>query len=493
MKNNIYTCLEIGSYEIKILVCNLREERLFVLAQKTIGSVGIDRGKITNFDKLVGQIKKIKELTELDLKISLKNVILSVAPLDVLIENIIGRIDLDVKHPIASHDVRRLFRSVMEQTSPEGYLPIGIIPRIFKIDENHVVQNPRELTGMTLGIEAGRVLMPTTGVSNVVFAVESAGFIIDDTIVGSLAETLLTLTTPERYARTCYINIGHTFTSITIVNDGKIIRARTLLIGGNNITSQIAEKFGISTSLANGLKEQFGKYLLVDDMTHDSQVIHFDESNELNPFITRSMLNEEITKSTNEVMDIIKTFITEEVRLKESEYHFILAGGTAELPNIGQAVVEKFQKKPTIKRPSMLGVRNSKFTNLIGTAILAHELALLVGNNEFDKKITFVESVDHDFIISTSKNKKSTMTQKFSSIDSVPDNESFVADEFLVPNNPELEPDADLSFEDVYERQEDEISQTVDGAFEESYMDQKLENSGVLVRFFDRIFNETDE
>ena len=61
LKNNIYTCIEIGSYEIKLLVCNLREERMFVLSQKSIESIGIERGQITNFDKLVGQIKKIKE------------------------------------------------------------------------------------------------------------------------------------------------------------------------------------------------------------------------------------------------------------------------------------------------------------------------------------------------------------------------------------------------------------------------------------------------
>ena len=128
--------------------------------------------------------------------------ILTISPIDVAIEHVLGKINLDVNHPINLHDVRHLFRQVMEQPHIETHLPVSLIPRLFKIDENHVVQNPRGLSGMSLGVEVGRVLMPTTTVSNLVHAVESSGFKVDDIIIGSISETLLALTTPEMYART---------------------------------------------------------------------------------------------------------------------------------------------------------------------------------------------------------------------------------------------------------------------------------------------------
>ena len=361
MKNNIYTCIEIGSYEIKILVCNLREERLFVLAQKCIESMGIERGQITNFDKLVGQIKKIKELAELDLKQSLRNLILTVSPIDVVVENVIGKINLDVNQPISSDDVRKLFRQVMEQPHIETHLAVSLIPRLFRIDENHIVQNPRGLSGMSLGIEAQRVLMPTTTVSNLVHAVESSGFKVDDIIIGSISETLLALTTPEMYARTCHINIGHSMTTLTIVNDGKILHARSLSIGGRDITRAISEKFNIPEKIADQLKVAYGKVIPHAEVINDHQIIHVEDTNEEMRFITRGMLNEIITDWGDKLFKVIKVHIVDEMRLREQEYHYSLAGGTAELPNILYSLQSQLPMVATIHRPTMLGVGMPSF------------------------------------------------------------------------------------------------------------------------------------
>ena len=512
MKNNIYTCIEIGSYEIKILVCNLREERLFVLTQKCIESMGVERGQVTNFDKLVGQIKKIKELAELDLRQPLKSLILTMSPIDAVIEPVLCKINLDVKQPINSNDVRKLFRQAMSQPYDETYLPVSLVPRLFKIDENHVVQNPRGLSGLSLGVEAGRVLMPATTVSNLVHAIEASGFKVSDIVVGSISETLLALTTPEMYARTCHINVGHSMTTLTVVNDGKIAHARSLSIGGRDITRQIAEKFNIPENIADQLKVDYGRVIPHAEAMPDNQVIYVDDSNEGMKFITRGMLNEVITDRSDKLFKIIKIHIVDEMKLREQEYHYSLAGGTAELPNILYSLQSQLPMVATIHRPTMLGVRNSKFSGLVGSAIFTHELTLLLGSNSNTQSLEFNVEAEKSAVETPSKPRVKTKKDIIPQIDkekglSLPlaldkeeDTQSLKDAIAAISAKDREVVDAsdgevtDANKIDIYddfdntEPLDDEVPELAD-----DYIDQKLENSGVLVRFFDRIFNENDE
>lgn len=495
MENNIYTCIDIGSHEIKLLVCHLREERLFVLSSKTIKSMGITRGQITNFDRLVGQIKKVKELAELDLKFSLKSLILTVSPVGALVETAMGRTYLDIKQPITSQNIRQLFQQVMEQPYEETYLPVSLIPRLFRIDENQTVQNPRGLSGMSLGIEAQRILLPTTMLSNLVHTVESAGFKIEEIVVGSISETFLALTTPEMFAKTCHINIGHDLTTFTIINDGKILHIRTLSIGGCDITQAIAEKFKISLELAQELKINYGKIPIREADLTDTQVIHIDEAQEKVVFITSGMLNEVIIEQTIKLFRMVKSHIVDDLRLKEEEYHYSLAGGIAELPNIIHALQNQLPMPATIYRPTMLGVRHSKFSSLVGATIFIHELNFLLGS-EIVKKEQEIEKEDttkiqplgdmipiNEIVVPSSMDDLQKPQSLKDAIAAAQGNEKPIEVKKSV-----TEEIANDEKSDDFSPQDIELSEITD-----DYIDEKLGNSGVLVRFLDKIFNENEE
>jgi len=508
MKNNIYTCIEIGNYEIKILVCNLREERLFVLSQKCVKSIGIARGQITNFDKLVNQIKIAKDLVEKDLLQPIKNIILTVPPIDVTIEHVMGRVNLDVKQPINSTDVRKLFRQVMAQSHFEGFLPVGLIPRLFRIDENHIVQNPCGLSGMNLGIEASRILMPATIVANLVHAVETSGFSVDELIVGSISETLLTLGTPEMYARTCYINVGHGLTTLTIVNDGRILHARSLLIGGHDLTKQIADAFNINVETAQQLKDLYGRVLLGSAHTPDDQVIYINEKQDPVQYITRDMLNRVVTDFAHGLFGIIRSQVADDMRLREQEYHYSLAGGSAEIPNVLYALQNQLPMAATIQRPPMLGVRDSKFSSLVGVAIFAHELTLLLGKNSNTNKMDFNIGLQQPTNIPVKSKKDivpivdkvsspspSTRSNNPGNVKSLKDAIANTAtNKTAAQKARNAAPVKKVMFDDLTDDFVDDFpSQSEVEALKNEYMDQKLENSSVLARFFGKILNDDEE
>jgi len=498
MKNNIYTCIEIGSYEIKMLVCNLREERLFVLTRKSVPSAGVERGQIMNFDKLVSQIKKLKEVAEADLKQVLRNVVLTIPPVGVAIEPVMGKINLDVNQPIRAEDVRKLFHQVMKIPHNEQYIPVGIIPRVFRIDENHLVQNPRDLAGMSLGIEAQRISIPSSSISNLVHAVETAGFKVDDMILGSTSETMLAISTPEMHARTCHINVGHGVTTLTFVNDGKVLHTQSLPIGGQDLNRELAEKFNITDAIADELKVKYGQYNPHGKALTEKQIIHVEDRTEDLRFITRGDFNDVITDWCDQLFKIIRVHLIDELKIDEREYNYSLAGGTAQLPNIIHALQEQLSMNAIQCVPPMLGVRDAKYASLVGVTIFAHELALLLGSNANKRDLSFetdTESaslfkidMDGEPDLITAVPKKAS-TETFNRMENTQSLRNAIAqmskgDSYADVN---MQPTKVFgSFDDVTLADADKTTPAT------SYMERKLENSGMLGRFFEKIFNDDE-
>lgn len=499
--NNIYACLEIGSYEFKLLVCNFREDRMYVVSKQCIPAAGIESGQVTNFDKLVAQIKKIKELAQNDLKQKLEHIMLVIPPIDTFVEPGLAKINLDINHPINKKDVRTLFRLLSEQPHVDTHLVVNIIPRLFRIDENHLVQNPRGLSGMSLMIEANRVLAPIPIVSNFVHAVESARFKIVDITTGSISEALSALNSPEMFMRSCHINIGHSLTTITIINDGRVRHAHAISIGGRDITRGIANEFGLTMEIADQLKMDFGRAFDDTEVGLAEKVIYIDDDK----FITRGMLNAIITSECHQIFKTIKSYVVDKMRIRELEYYYSLSGGTAQLPNIMNILKSNFPTvEGSINRPTMLGIRNAKYAQLVGAAIFAHELALLVGSKNYN--IHFAKPAQQGKSVvkvkTELKNSEPTLRERIT----MPKQGEKVDQLTQPPVKDELEVNkndlallsqqlSEVKSESVKNEMNifgaDDIFLDNDDSFD--YLNKKLENSGVIGRFFDRIFNENEE
>ena len=135
VKNNIYACLEIGSSEARILVCNIRQERLYVLSQQEILAEGIENGNVINVNQIVEILKNLKEKVEKDLHQEIQSVLLAIPSVDVNIENITTTLSVEANKPISPANVKQLFRNVINQPTYRDQVVVNIIPRSFIVDE----------------------------------------------------------------------------------------------------------------------------------------------------------------------------------------------------------------------------------------------------------------------------------------------------------------------------------------------------------------------
>lgn len=433
MKNNIYACLEIGSSEARILVGNIRENRIYILSTHRVETEGLENGHVAQLGPLVQKLKSLKVYVESDLNQPLQTVTLSIPSVDVNMESLQVQLDLDSDEAIGSEQIKKLFRQAMSRPAPIETVSVNLLPRLFKVDDQEATSNPLGQKGRLLTMEASRAVAPSMLVYELINAVELAGFRVGDIMAGSTAEVLYSLGLVEPGKQVCHINIGKFSTTISIADGGKIYSTKSLSVGGQDATEDISEALHVDEKTANRLKHHFGS---LQSRANPQEFIYVNESETGFSCITRGMLENVLIGRYEMILKVVKQYLTENA-IKTGNMDYVLSGGASEIGGFVEFAQQFFGANVVLQRPSMLGIRQTKYARLVGMAILAHELALLTGQKA--QIIDFAQYAN--------------------------------AKEAVVP--------------DKVGRPEQEMSKT--------FMDHKLENSGVLVRLFDKMFDEKAE
>ena len=98
---HIYSCIDIGSDSIKIVVCELYHERYNLLATATIKSKGIKKGLITDVNEAKNCVKKGFEQIESMLGFKIKKVIAIIPSYFAEFTMIKGEIDIKSEEIVA--------------------------------------------------------------------------------------------------------------------------------------------------------------------------------------------------------------------------------------------------------------------------------------------------------------------------------------------------------------------------------------------------------
>lgn len=433
MKNNIYACLEIGSSETRILVCNIRENRIYVLSQQAVETEGVKQGHIVQLNPLVQKLKALKVQIEADLNQSLQTVILSIPSVNAGIDSLQLELELEPDELIGPAQIKRLFRQAMNRPAHSETVSANLIPRSFAVDGQSPVSNPTGQRGKLLEMEVQRATAPAMLVYELINAVELAGFRVGDIMVGSAAEVLYSFGFAAAGKNICHVNIGKASTTISIAHGGKLISTKSLSVGGQDATEDITEALLVDDKTANELKHHFGS---LQSKGNSQEFIYINEIESGFSCITRGMLENVLMGRYEMILKVVKQYLNEN-SFKIDNIEYVFTGGASEIHGLAEFAKTLLGAEASVQRPSMLGVRNAKFARLTGVAILAHELALLTGQNN--------EIIDF---------------ASYASAKGMPAQEA-KAGAALAPDK--------------------------------SFMDHKLENSGVLVRLFDKMFEEKAE
>ena len=363
---NIFTSVDIGSDSIKIVTCELHNNKLNLLAASSTKSKGIKMGMIVNPDEACLAIKKCLNDIESMLGITINKVIASVPANLADFTFIRGRVDVNTETGLVeSKNIIDVLQIAMEDKVPVDREMVTIMPIDFKLNDNELVQNPLGKQAKTLETRAIMITAPKKNIYSVVTVLESLGVDVIDIMINGIGDinSLKTKETNDKVG--AIINIGSDTTNISLYNKNILVKNSIINVGGNELDKTISTTYKLDLLTARKLKEKFAlahrKYANVSDFIEVENIM--DEKVKINQYD----LSEVCMRKFEDLFLLIKkeiSYLTD----KELDY-VIFTGGTSMMTHFDYLVKEEFSKNSSVGVMRIIGVRNNMYSSSIGNII----------------------------------------------------------------------------------------------------------------------------
>lgn len=396
MLKNIFTSIDIGSNNIKVVVCELHNNKLNLLAASSVSSKGIKRGMIVNADEASKSIKEAFEKVESMLGIKIKKVVASIPSYFAEFTYIKGTVNVvNEEQLIGSDEVVDVLGVAMESKLTNDKEMVTIIPVDFKVDNKEGISNPLGHTGKLLSVRAIMVTTPKKNIYSVVSVFENLGIDVIDIMINGIGNIYSLKTRDMNDLVGAVIDIGSETTTVSLYNKTVIVKNSIIGVGSKVLDNDLAFTYKISKDDAKKIKETFAlaskKYASVGDF--------YEVKNELGEDIKINQFEatEVVTNRLDEVLELVKNEI---LNLSGRELDYIVfTGGMSEMTHFELLVNEKFGKKATVGKIRTIGVRNNIYSASLGNIIYFVNKLKLKGKN-----YSMVSTKDSEDLSSVKKN-----------------------------------------------------------------------------------------
>lgn len=359
----IITSLDIGSDTLKLVVAEMYNKRLNVLACSEVKSKGVKKGIIVNpelaFQSLEEAFKRCEEILE----IKIKNVIVCVPAYYAEFELCEGYTSITRENGLINgEDIVRALQASVYNKVPANKELISIMPVEYIINETDVVKDPKNIQASRLTIKSVLSLAPKKNVYAIVSLLDNMGIKVSDISFNSLGDYNEFRTDDMEELQGAIINIGDEKTEVSIINKDVLIATQILEIGGKDIDKDIMYAYNIDRNTAIDLKENFA-------LAHKTNA----SSNEMSEVMKKDGLKVKVNQY--EITEIVYTKLKEILELskkqinlltKKENRYIIITGGTTELKDTKEVIEEVFGKLGILGEVKELGVRNNKYSSALG-------------------------------------------------------------------------------------------------------------------------------
>ena len=393
---HIYTSLDIGSDSIKVVVCELYQNKLNLLAATSFKSKGIKKGLITDVELASITIKQAINEVENILNIKIKKIITSVP--SYLAEYSIIKGSTKTNGTITCEDVMKSLEIAMKSKVISGKEMVTILPIDFKVDNKEGITEPVGLIGDNLNCRAVLVSVPKKNIYSVLGVLESIGIEVIDISLNNIGDMYAFQNKNFEDKIAAIINIGSETTSVSLYNKNVVIKSSVLNMGGKNIDSDISYMFKIDDLTANRLKVKFAVSHTKFATTHDLyEIKNADGILKVNQLeiskIVQSRLEEILNLAKNELNNLTS---------KQIDY-IIITGGVVNTAGFEHLVSDIFPNQANIGNIKIPGIRNCKYSACIGNIVYFINKLKLKG-----KDYTMINDEEASYMISDNSNRSSS-------------------------------------------------------------------------------------
>lgn len=361
---HIYTSLDIGSDTVKIVVCELFNNKLNLLAASSVKAKGIEKGLIVDVYAISSQIKEAIEKIEQMLGITIRRVITSVPSYNSEYVMVKGSTNV-LNGEVSGEDVLNVLDSANRGKKIANKEMVTTIPIDFSVDGKGKLKDPKGIEGTKLETRAIKVFAPKKNIYSVLTLLDNMGIEVVDISTSCVGDIFAIRNKEIENSVGAVINIGHETTTISLYNKGIVVKSAVLGLGGRNIDNDIAYIYKLSQNDSVMLKENFAsasknvatknEMYEIENKLGDRIKINQYEISE----VVMSRIEEILVKSRKEINILTK---------REIDY-IMITGGTSNMVGFEDTAKDVLGELARVGSINIVGIRNNKYTTALGNIV----------------------------------------------------------------------------------------------------------------------------
>ena len=312
---DIIVGIDIGTSKVASVIAEINNfNQLEIIAIAECKCFGMKKTKITDEDEIASAIVKTISEVENQSNIKINSAYVTIPGKYVqIVQNSIVKEAKDRFAGITSKDLNSAMLQLRDIDLPEDKVVVDIIKNQFSLDNGRIVEDPVGALSSTVTVTGQVVLADKGYVKQLTNIFRKANIEIDGIIPNILAQKSLIL------------DIGAGNTDIGVFNGQNFIYTNTIPLGGDNITSDIAQVFYISEEEADRLKKQYA-LALKSFIDYDTDIMLTTyKGDERTKTIKSSELIEVIEARIEEIFALVNKQITN-LGIKSGINNVILTG-----------------------------------------------------------------------------------------------------------------------------------------------------------------------
>jgi cell division protein FtsA len=378
------TALDVGSSKICALIAEPGENgELRILGTGQRESRGVKRGFIADMERCEATIREAVEQAERIAGTNIDDVFVGFSAGGLV--STVASVELDVGgRRIETGDMDALLAAGRDSIDPEGRIVLHALPALYTLDGLQGVRKPIGLHAKKLGVDIHVVAADPAPVRNLDLCVRSAHLGVKAIVASPVAAGRACLSEEERELGVALVELGGGVTNVSVFAGGMLVGLRSLAVGGNDITDDIASAFGTRRAEAERMKCFYGSATISPRDNHDmielAPIAGGEDGTEA-ARITRAQLIAVIRQRLERMMGDIAGALGELGFAGPFGKQVVLTGGGSELKGLADYAQGVLGRAVRVGRPKMTGLPEAHggpaFSTLAG-------LAQFAASNELD-------------------------------------------------------------------------------------------------------------
>ena len=381
MDEPIIVGIDIGTSKICTLVARVEDRtNLRILGVGIEPSQGLRKGSVIDLNAAADAVSRSVQKAERTSGFEINGALVSLAGAHISSINSRGVVGIS-GGIVDLEDIDRALDAAQAVAIPHNREIVHVIQRNFIIDGQDGIHTPVGMHGYRLEVEAHIITASSATIENLRHCVRSSNIEVSQFVLNPLASGEVVINETERQMGAAVIDIGGGTTDIAIYIDGDIWHTSVLEIGGNHVTSDIAQVLRLPISQAEEIKVKFG-HTLASEVNPEEQFSIQSFGNDIPTRIKRADLAEIIEARMEEIFRLSMQ------EIRRSGYDgllpagVVITGGSSLLSGTRQLASSVLGLPARIGQPqNLIGLTDQLNSPAYSTSVGLLEWALLVSES----------------------------------------------------------------------------------------------------------------